>query len=214
MRPRLNASRILKRPAAAGLLAVLAASGLLAACASNSDGGKGPSTRLFGGGVGKGVITVENPDYDPDFFLKSGYCPPVEIRAGTEALVKYEPDHEGEQPYVQHQGSITKTARECHAIAADTLTIKLGVAGRVVAGPKGGAGEVVLPLRVAVVKQHGGTVLYTEEFKVPVTVAAPAFSANFSQVIDDIVLNLAPEDRDLIVYVGFDQGPPGKDATG
>ena len=199
------------RAKVANLAAVVVASGLLAACASSSGGGSGIADRLFGGRAAKdGVTTAENADYDPDYFLKRGYCPPVEIRPGTEALVTYQGDHENDADFVKYQGSITRTARECTLVGTDTMTIKIGVAGRIVAGPKGGETTAVLPLRIAVVKQHGGTVLYTQEFKVSATIAPPQYGGDFSEVFDQVTFPITPDDRDLIVFVGFDQGkPPG-----
>jgi hypothetical protein len=131
----------------------------------------------------------------------------VQIRA-------YERDHENEPAFVKYQGSITRTARECSTVGTDTMTIKVGIAGRVVAGPKGGEGTVILPLRIAVVKQHGGNVLYTEEVNVSATIAPPQFGADFAQVFDQVVFKIAPDDRDLIVFVGFDQGKPPGDGKG
>ena len=123
-------------------------------------------------------------DYKPTDFLATGYCPPLNIRAGTEALIVYERGHEDDPAYVRYQASIGKTARECHT-SGSTLTVKVGVAGRVVGGPKGPAGTVTLPIRVVVVRQIGGAKpLYSEFFKAPVALAAPDFAANFNQVFD------------------------------
>jgi hypothetical protein len=144
----------------------------------------------------------------PAIFLQQGYCPPVEIRAGTEALVVYEKGHEDDQNFIRFQGSITKTARECRVLAADQLAIKVGIAGRIAAGPKGSAGAVTATLRVAVVKQHGGDVLFTQAYKVGANIAPPEYASDYTQVADNIVLTLGPTDRDLIVYVGFDEGKP------
>jgi len=189
---------------------VVLASALLAACASTSDSGGSHKlgARLFGGGANKatrGVATVDQP-FGPDFFLKSGYCPPVEIQGGAESLVSYERGHQDDPQFVQYQDSITKTARECHPVDAHTLAIKVGIAGRVVAGPKGTTGTVTLPLRIAVASQHSGKVFFTKEYKVPVALTSN-YAAEFSQVFDDVVVdNLTEQDRDLIIYVGFDQG--------
>lgn len=144
----------------------------------------------------------------PDMFLDAGYCPPVQIRPGTESVMIYERNHEEDPAYVRFQGSITKTARECHTLGGTTLTIKVGIAGRLTAGPKGAAGKYTLPLRVAVVKQHGNTVFYSQVSKVVLTIAAPAYAADFTQVVDNVSFQIGPDDRDLIVYVGYDEGKP------
>ncbi len=190
--------------------AVVVASCLLAACASTSDSGGGHKLgggHLFGLGGDKstrGVSTVSQP-FGPEFFLKSGYCPPVAVQADAATLVTYERGHQDDPQFVQYQNSITKTARECHPVDADTLAIKVGIAGRVVAGPKGTAGNVTLPLRVAVLSQHSDKVFFTKEYKVSVPLASD-YTAEFSQVFDDVVVDVTEEDRDLVIYVGFDQG--------
>jgi hypothetical protein len=184
--------------------------GLLAGCASTESGSGGSGGGFFGlfkNDPNAGVTTVQQ-DYSPDFFLKSGYCPPVQVLPGTESLVAYDKGHEDDAAFIRSQSSITQTARECHALAADTLSIKVGVSGRVLAGPKGGAGTVTTALRVAVVKQHGGTVLFSQAYPVKVTLAAPDFASDYSEVFDQVTFKVAPDDRDLIVYVGFDSGKP------
>jgi hypothetical protein len=182
-------------PYAAGRLAasILAVVGL-AACSASGGGG------LLSGGSATG-----KKQYSMQDFAKSSYCPPIEIRGGTEAMTIYDSGHDNEPAYVRQQASITRTARECQ-MAGNTLSIKVGIAGRVIAGPKGGAGTVTLPLRVAITKQVGGSgPLYSNLFKVPVTVSAPDYSADYEQVFP-VSLDIAPADRNLIIYVGFDQG--------
>lgn len=187
--------RFLFRPFAVGRPAalILAVVGL-AACSASGGGGL-----LSGGSVaGKKQYTLQD-------FAKSSYCPPVQIRGGTEAMTIYERGHDNEPAYVRQQASISRTAREC-SMAGNTLSVKVGIAGRVVAGPKGGAGTVTLPLRIAITKQVGGDgPLYSNLFKVPVTVSAPDYSANYEQVFP-VSVDIAPDDRNLIIYVGFDEG--------
>ena len=155
-------------------------------------------------------VTVTAPQKDvtaADFVKKDDYCPPIQIRAGTASMTVYERGHENETAYVRYLASITQTAREC-TLVGDTLTIKVGIAGRVVAGPKGSAASVTLPLRVAVAKQLGGTApLFSELFKLPVSLTAPTFGANYNKVFDQVTVTASPNDRDLIIYVGFDEGP-------
>ena len=158
---------------------------------------------------GAGVSAPPKEVTAADFIKKSDYCPPIQIRAGTATMTVYERGHENETAYVRYLASIGQTAREC-SMVGDVLTIKVGIAGRVVAGPKGSAANVTLPLRVAVTKQFGGTgPLYSELFKIPVSLAAPDFGANYNQVFDQVVVTAGPQDRNLIIYVGFDEGPKG-----
>ena len=166
----------------ARLFAVAVVGSIAAACASTSGGSSSSASSaggLFGGDdPNKNVVTVASGDATTiEQYLQSGYCPPVEIRPGTETLIVYERGHDQDPAYIRFQGSITKTARECHTIGADTLTIKVGIAGRLTAGPKGGAGNFALPLRIAVIKQHGGNVFYSESPRCRCRSPRPTFAA-------------------------------------
>ena len=212
MRPYFSAFSGGRMPRFLGILAGIAVSALLAACAS-SDGGSGGGgglSGLFGGGTNTnaGVVTIQNPKLDANYFAKTGYCPPVQILPGTESMVIYEKGHDGDAAFVRTQGSIANTARECHALDATTLSIKLGIGGRILAGPKGGAGTVTMPVRIAVARQHDNSVLFSKTFPVTVSLTAPDFGADYSEVFDQVVFQVAPDDRDLVVFVGFDEGAP------
>jgi hypothetical protein len=219
----LSARRVVRATILASSLSVVAG---LAGCATSgpqtsADSGaavtaEANSTTGFFGPKNpyKGVTVVrEDNTYDPSLFVRQGYCPPVQVRAGTESFVSYERKHEDDPLYIRYQGAISDTARECQG-GIDQLTVKIGIAGRIVGGPKVKAGPVAMPLRVAVVKQHGGTVVYSKAFKLSGSLAAPAFSSDFRQVVDNVTFPVGPDDRDLIIYVGFDEGPPKKPATG
>lgn len=167
---------------------------VLGACSARDGGG------LVAGG------TDAKPDVTVADFAKSTFCPPVEIRAGTEAMTVYERGREDERDYVRYQASIAKSARECSQ-SGGTLTMKIGISGRVLAGPKGGAGSITLPLRVAVVKQtQGASPVFSNLYKIPVTITPPTLSTAYNQVFDGISVPVGPQDRDLIVFVGFDEG--------
>ena len=208
MRPKISAFAGGHVPRFMGIVATVAVSLLLAACASSGgSSGGGGFFGLFGGNnPNAGVATVQTNKIDPNYFLKSGYCPPVQVLPGTESLIIYERGHDGDAAFIQVQGSITQTARECHALDANTLSIKVGVAGRVLAGPKGGAGTVTMPLRIAVARQHDNSVLFSKAYPIKVSLTAPEFSVDYSQVFDQVTAKVAPDDRDLIIYVGFDDG--------
>jgi hypothetical protein len=187
--------------ATATIASVLAAVGLLAAC-SSSNGGVGG--KFFGS---KNLGQDKPDDIPADYFTRRTFCPPIRIKGGTQALTVYERGHEAEPSAVRYQASIVKTAREC-ANTADGIAIKVGVAGRAVAGPKGGPGNLTLPVRVVVLKQSGG-VLYSELFKFGTTLSPPELGVDFSEVIPQFTVPAGPEDRDLIIYVGFDEGKTG-----
>src|SRR6202166_5062896 len=78
-------------------------------------------------------------------------CPPVSIRAGASTYAVAAP---GKQPVgndLRYQATITRTARQCSR-NGDQITARVGIQGRVIAGPAGNPPTVEIPLRVAVVQ--------------------------------------------------------------
>jgi hypothetical protein len=146
-------------------------------------------------------------DIPPEYFTAPAYCPIVRIRGGTEAYTVYERGHDGDPEFVRYQGSITKTARECRK-TLEGFDIKVGIAGRVVAGPRGAEGTVTLPVRVVLTQQSSG-VKFSELYKVPVTINSLDLGGDFSQVVDWIPVTAPPNEKDFIIYVGFDEGKTG-----
>src|SRR6195952_5973020 len=109
---------------------------------------------LFGGGKSDEPTTTapgaEVPQDTGDLT-----CPPVSIRAGASTYAVAAP---GKQPVgndLRFQVTITKTARDC-TLNGGEITARIGVQGRVIAGPAGAPSTVEIPLRVAG-GQGGGT---------------------------------------------------------
>lgn len=189
-------SRRLTAPRLGVGFASLAALVLLAGCTSAS----GVVDKFFN------MNTPANTKEVDESFFQGGYCPPIRIRPGTEALVLYAKAGDQTNENVRYQETITRTARECH-YPGGQLSLKIGVAGRVAAGPKGGPGKVVAPLRIAVIK--GDVVAYSELQKIEVNIAGPDLAADFARVVNVPVAS-GPTDQDVEIHVGFDDQPPGK----
>ena len=134
---------------------------------------------------------------------RSGYCPKIEIRSGTQSFRKYAKPNEPSRNSVLWQASIGETARQCQDGPDGKLSIKIGVSGRVIAGPKGAPGDVTVPVRVAVVKFQEA-VLSSELHKEKVTIGTD-LTTGFSRVYQVDVPDPGG-DRDYIIYVGFDDG--------
>jgi hypothetical protein len=135
-------------------------------------------------------------------YLGPDYCPEIRVREGTEVIRQYESGRQDDAAAVIWQASVGDTARDCLYDAQGNMELKVGVSGRAIAGPKGGAQTVSLPMRIAVVK-HREAVLASELH--PLSIAIPdSGAAVFSEVR---VLNIPPigKDRDYIIYVGFDE---------
>ena len=132
-------------------------------------------------------------------------CPPVSIRAGAST---YQVAAPGKQPVgndLRFQVTITRTAREC-SFNAGEITARIGIQGRVIAGPAGAPSSVDVPIRVAVVqsgvqektvatKAYQTSVSMTEDGSVPFTLVAEnlVYPAPSGAVGDS-----------YIFYIGFD----------
>jgi hypothetical protein len=133
------------------------------------------------------------------------FCPDVKIRAGASTYAVAAP---GKQPIgndLKFQATITKTARECQ-INGGEITARVGIQGRIIAGPAGAPASVQIPLRVAVVQ--GGVSEKTIATKVYQTTVGMSESGSepFTLVADDLVYpapSVAVGDT-YIFYIGFD----------
>ena len=137
-------------------------------------------------------------------------CPGVAVRTGaaTLAIGKTPGDLQPSALDLKYQGTIIRTARECH-VNAGVMTIKVGIEGRVITGPAGGPGTVEVPLRMAVVQEGVEPKTIASKLAiVPVTIAETGGGrATFTHVETDIAfpLPIRPSDIDAyVIYVGFD----------
>jgi len=158
---------------------------------------------LFGGKSeepAQGAPTVVSPEGDNDLT-----CPPVSIRAGASTYAVAAP---GKQPVgndVRFQATITRTARQCTK-TGDEITARIGIQGRVIAGPAGAPSSVDIPLRVAVVQ--GGVqekTIATKAYQTTVSMAQQG-SEPFTLVAEDLVYPVpqGAAGDSYIFYIGFD----------
>lgn len=134
-------------------------------------------------------------------------CPGVEIRRGAGTLNVAAKATEATAADLRYQISFGQLAREC-IVAEGNLTIKVGVQGRVIIGPKGGPGNVDVPLRYAVVKEGPEPKTVATKFKrIPVTVSPSETNVTFTDVDDSMTFPM-PSSSELeayVIYVGFDE---------
>jgi len=130
-------------------------------------------------------------------------CPTVTIRSGASAWQL----SAGSGPTnVRYQGALGQLAREC-AVLGETMTMRVGVEGRVLIGPKGGPGNLTVPVRVALVAEGPQPrPIWSKFYAVPVNVPEGASQAIFSLVEDDLTFPIPADKRldNYMVYVGFD----------
>jgi len=132
-------------------------------------------------------------------------CPPVTIRAGASTYTVAAPGKEPVGNDVRYQEIITRTARDC-TLNNGQITARIGIQGRVIAGPAGSPASIEVPLRVAVVQ--GGVqekTIATKVYRTTVVMNEEG-SAPFSLVAEEMVYPAptAAAGDAYIFYIGFD----------
>lgn len=176
----------------------------LVAC-NSSGGGSGVDDALqIESPSASNVSTVPQPDAIQD---PRAYCPKILLRDGTQVYDVYpdgtKAEDENASKLLKYRSTITETVRECNS-AGQYLNIKVGVRGRYLSGPKGDTGAFNMPIRVAVTR--GEEVLYSQLHQVPADIPVGRRNGNFAYVDQNISI-LKPENPNILIYVGFDEGP-------
>ena len=150
---------------------------------------------------------LPKPDPTQQALGEIPYCPEAQILDGTELFRDYVRGSEGDEQAITMQASVTETARECvYDPQVTQVTIKIGIAGRAILGPKGGPGTFQLPVRIAVLGSDDKP-LFSEIERVAVTVNPGESSVPFDVVRDGITLPLPTPETvyGYRIYVGFDE---------
>lgn len=132
-----------------------------------------------------------------------GYCPRVVLREGTAILRTYTNNNDGNPDELVYQATITDVTRVCK-YRNGQLLMTVAAAGRVLEGPKGTAGNLELPVRVAI--SQGEAVPYSQLGRINVAVQPGGAATQFIYK-DEQVAVPAPQVENLQVFVGFDEGP-------
>ena len=132
-------------------------------------------------------------------------CPQVTVRAGASTYAVGASGKPAVGNDIRFQASITKMARECSRSSAG-ITARIGIQGRVIAGPAGAPPSVQVPIRVAVVQAGiGEKVIATKAYQTTVAMTEDA-SVPFVLVAEDLIYP-APQGAvadSYVFYVGFD----------
>ncbi|MGB9116992.1 hypothetical protein [Bradyrhizobium sp.] len=132
-------------------------------------------------------------------------CPVVKIRAGASTYAVAVP---GKQPVgsdLRYQATITRTARDCRRSSGQIIA-RIGIQGRVIAGPAGSPAAVEIPLRVAVVRSGiHEQVMATKVYRTTVAMTEDA-SVPFSLVGEDLAYSMpsGATSESYVFYIGFD----------
>jgi len=196
--------RIIGMAAIAALALAAGASDLVSPAAAQSLTDRFKS--LFGGKPDEPAQSAPQPG-DPGAPAAESdlTCPPITIRAGASTYAVAAPGKQAVGNDVRFQVTIGKTARECNLSGAE-ITARIGIQGRVIAGPAGAPSSVDIPLRVAVV-QGGVTekVIATKVYRTSVGMTEDG-SVPFSFVADDLVYPVPTGGNgdNYVFYIGFD----------
>jgi hypothetical protein len=77
----------------------------------------------------------------------------------------------------------------------------MGVVGRFLLGPAGSQSAAELPVRFAV--EQGDATLFSEVYRVPVSLSAGSQSTDFVKVVENVAIPYVVGDE-IVIWVGFD----------
>ena len=182
------------------LAGVGAVAALLAGC---SMGG------MFGGAKPAASADLQNATATPAAIAQAQtnalpaiatQCPPIRVRAGSEAMYYYAGGRVGDARSLQYQGVIDESTRNC-VVSNGLITVNMGVVGRILLGPAGNQTSVNAPLRFAV--ERNGQAIFSEKYTIPVSIVPPAQSAEFVKVIENVAIPYLGGEE-ITIWVGFD----------
>ena len=170
---------------------------------------------LFGGGASQETVQP-TPGSSPSAAESDLTCPSVSIRPGASTYGVGMPGKPASGSDLRYQATITRTAREC-SVNSGQILARIGIQGRVIAGPAGAPGSVDIPMRVAVVSEGvSPKTIATKAFRTTVAMQ-PDGTVPFTLVAEDVVYPVPPgaEGDNYVFYIGFDPqalGPEPKAA--
>ena len=150
--------------------------------------------------AGRNTGRGQSTEFDPTD------CPPVDIRAGASTFSVNTAAKNPGEAVLRYQGNFAQTARSCSR-SGPTMTIKLGVQGRIILGPGGGPGQLDVPVRFALVQEGiQPKTIWTKFYAVPVMVGEGQASVSFTHIEDDLTVPMPNKDtlEAYVLYIGFD----------
>jgi hypothetical protein len=189
------------------VLALAVAGALLSGCGGGSMFGASSDSPSISDRFGQlfGSKSQAVGEKAPDPAANELACPPVSIRAGASTYAVGLPGKPATGSDLRYQATITRTARDCTQVG-DQISARIGIQGRVVAGPAGNPPTVEIPVRVAVVQ--GGInekTIATKVYRTTVSLSEVG-SDSFSLVAEDLLYPIPPgaTGDSYIFYIGFD----------
>jgi len=125
-------------------------------------------------------------------------CPLVDVLEGGGVM------QVGAGAGLRQQFTIGETSRECTVVNGQ-IQIRVGVSGRIIAGPAGGPGSFTVPIRVGVRREDNNQIVTSKVFSVPASIPAGQGSSTFAFVSDPVSVPYTREEanEDYMVVVGI-----------
>jgi hypothetical protein len=101
---------------------------------------------------------------------------------------------------LHYQAVIEESTRNC-VVSNGLITVKMGMAGRLLLGPKGTESSVNVPVRFAV--ERDGQAVFSEKYIIPVAITPPNQSADFVKVVENVAIPYVGGEK-ITIWVGFD----------
>ena len=127
-------------------------------------------------------------------------CPEIKVRPGNDAIFYYGNGKVGDARDLHYQASFDHQSRNC-VVSNGLITVKMGVSGRVLLGPKGTESSIEVPIRFAV--ERDNVAVFSERYVLPVAITPPNQSGDFVKVVENVTIPYIGGET-IIIWVGFD----------
>lgn len=174
-----------------GSLTVLAVLGLPAGEARAEEGNILSNIFKYGG-------TTVPPSQPKE--LEAAYCPNVDVSEGGAALQLFA-GRPGDSSAIRTQITLGRLARECTRRQDGSITVKVGIEGRILLGPAGKPGRFDVPVTIQI--KSNEAVIVTRFRKVAATIAAGEAQGFFSVIEDEMPVPAASSaEYEIVVGLG------------
>ncbi|HEV7718945.1 MAG TPA: hypothetical protein VGO70_08225 [Arsenicitalea sp.] len=172
---------------------------LLSGCGMGGmfGGGSTPDGQFANASASQAEIAKAAPNALPAIATE---CPPIKVRPGGENMFYYGSGKVGNPEDLHYQVDIENQTRNC-VVSNGLITVKMGMAGRVLLGPAGKETVVKVPVRFAV--ERNGSAVFSEKYVVPVTITPPGQSQEFVKAVENVAIPYLGGE-DITIWVGFD----------
>jgi len=122
------------------------------------------------------------------------------VLAGGEVFSVYAAGRQGDAQGLRYQAVIDQESRNC-VVSDGLITVRMGVVGRVLAGPQGLSGTANVPVRFAVVRDE--LTVFSQKYDLPISVTPPSQSEEFIKVVENVAIPYLGGEN-IILWIGFD----------